>query len=387
MNEHVDVLVIGGGPAGLASGIAFAGQGVRTLVCEQKVFPVDKACGEGLMPVGLERLRRLGVIRHIQPGECFSFSGTRFVSSKGQAVSSAFAQGPGLGMRRVVLSAALARRASEMELLEICQGHPAIPIARTQEGIRVQVNGEEVFTRLLVGADGMSSRVRTWAGLQGPKPDVFRWGARQHFQVAPWSEYVEIYWQRGIEAYVTPSASDLVGVAFLWDRDVYLPVRGGEELIPSLMCAFPVLEQRLKHAAPLDAPLAVGPMQRKVRTPVAEGVILVGDAAGYLDAITGEGMSLALAQAMAAAQIAVPLLKSDPDGRMPLSAWSLQPYVRAHKATLRAYTFFTRLALYFSRHPDLMDRLIPILQNRPVVFQALLSANMGCLPKPFRQSS
>ncbi|MGE5221338.1 MAG: NAD(P)/FAD-dependent oxidoreductase [Omnitrophica WOR_2 bacterium] len=386
MSDQVDVLIIGGGPAGLAAGIAFAGQGVRTLVCEQKTFPVDKACGEGLMPTGLARLQRLGVTQHIPPGKSFPLTGIRYVSSKGQVLSGAFAEGPGLGMRRVVLSSALAKRAGEMDLLKVRQGCQAVPTGRTQAGIRVRVNGDEMITRLLVGADGLNSRVRTWAGLQGPKPGVLRWGARQHFQVAPWSEYVEVYWQKGVEAYVTPSAAGLVGVAFLWDRDLYRPAYGGGDLIPSLLCDFPVLEQRLDRALPLDAPLAVGPMQRRVRTPVADGILLVGDAAGYLDAITGEGLSLALAQALVAAEIAVPLLKSDPAGVTPLSARALQPYVRAHKAMLRTYLLITRLVLYLSRRPGLMDRFISILSTRPAVFQALLSANMGYLPGPFHKS-
>jgi flavin-dependent dehydrogenase len=116
-------------------------------------------------------------------------------------------------------------------------------------------------------------------------------------------------------------------------------------------------------------------LERRAAAPVADRVLLVGDAAGYIDAITGEGISLALAQALAAAEAAAPLLQRWPESA--LSRRELRPYAAAYRDSVRAYKFFTRLALFLSRRAGLLDRLAPLLNRRPAAFEAILSANMG----------
>jgi len=380
MIEQTDVLVIGGGPAGLATGIAMASQGIRTLVYERKDFPVGKVCGEGLMPTGLAFLERLGVTRFIRPEHSHYFSGIRYISPQGRRLQSDFAQGPGMGIRREVLSAALQCRAKELPRLEVRTGYNACPLARTEAGILVEAGGKEILARLLVGADGLNSGVRAWAGLQGPRPDIWRWGARQHFQIRPWNENVEVYWEPGIEAYVTPCAPDLVGVAFLWEPKAFGKADGGARLIPGLLQNFPELEDRLRRARSFDEACAVGPLQRKSREPLADRVMLVGDAAGYLDAITGEGLSLAFEQAVAAAGIACRLFEDAWPKPPQFTRAELQSYADAYRNSVRSYYFFTRLALFFSRQPSWLEIVIPLLQRQPFLFKTLLSANMGRFP-------
>jgi flavin-dependent dehydrogenase len=209
---------------------------------------------------------------------------------------------------------------------------------------------------------------------------VQRWGARQHFSIAPWSEFVEVYWGGGVEAYVTPCGEKLVGIAFLWASASYPFVEGGDRLIPSLMDAFPDLKKRLVGALPLDRPLATGPMHRVARSPVSDGVLLVGDAAGYLDAITGEGISLAVAQALALEQTVVPLLKAPKRNRALLTSRDLGVYAKANRKIARPYYLMTRLVLFLGRHPPLVEAAIRVLDRRPGLFQFLLSANMGLTP-------
>jgi flavin-dependent dehydrogenase len=98
------------------------------------------------------------------------------------------------------------------------------------------------------------------------------------------------------------------------DRWRFSGIRGGGGLIPSLLEVFPRLEERLEGALACDPPRVAGPMHRIARAQVAEGVVLLGDAAGYLDALTGEGISLALAQALALEETVAPLIKR-PDGK------------------------------------------------------------------------
>jgi len=377
--SQVEALIVGGGPAGLAAAIVLARTGVRTLLCEKKVFPVDKACGEGIMPTGVAHLGHLGVTQHLAAEDIYPFVGVRYSTPTGQSTAAAFAEGPGWGIRRRVLSAALLRRAGELDCLEVRQETAAKAVGRTRDHIIIKVGNQTVRTRLLVGADGLNSAVRRWAGLQ-KRPSHFsllpsprRWGGRQHFHVMPWSDYVEVYWGKGIEAYVTPCSRRQVGVAFLWDPSRYGRIQGGPGFFDSLLDSFPRLRSRLNGADPADEPRSIGPLYRPALSPIADGVLLIGDAAGYLDAITGEGISLALAQALALETIAPRLQQGSglPD------TLQLAAYAQAYRAIVRPYYQVTWLALLLSRHPALAQGVIGALSRQPELFRYLLSANMG----------
>jgi flavin-dependent dehydrogenase len=112
-----------------------------------------------------------------------------------------------------------------------------------------------------------------------------RRGLRRHFVVSPWTDLVEVYWSRLGEAYVTPVADDLVGVAILTSA------RG---TFDSHLDAFPALKRRVHDAEPATSVMGAGPLRQRVRGRVAGRVLLVGDAAGYVDALTGEGIAVAL---------------------------------------------------------------------------------------------
>ena len=352
------------------------------MVCEKRSLPADKACGEGVMPTGLAYLERLGVKEHLLDGQYFPLEGIRYVSAKGNTARAAFQEGSGWGIARLELSRALLQQASEVNCLEIRTHVQAIPMQA--EGnlehklTRVKVGTDSVSTRLLVGADGLNSTVRRWAGVQGAKGKEQRWGARQHFQVAPWSREVEVHWGDGVEAYITPCGKDRVGDAFLWDQKQRPHLPGGKRLIPAFLEDFPALQDHLRNAPAIDTALAIGPMQRTAIEPIADGVLLIGDAAGYLDALTGEGISLALAQALSLEETVAPLLASGQKS-MP-SRHDLITYKQAYQAIMRPYYQVTHLVLWLSHHPNLREQVIRFLGNQPALFQSLLSANMGLIP-------
>ncbi len=372
--EEVDALIIGGGPAGLAAAIVLARAGVHTLLCEKGSFPVDKACGEGVMPTGWSHLQELGVAHLLDKQNCTPIAGIRYVSPSGRVAVAPFAEGPGRGIRRTALSASLWQVAGALSALRIEQETAAEPLGRVDGGVLVRAGRRRVRARLLIGADGRHSRVRRWAGLDGRPAKRQRWGVRRHVRLRPWNDTVDVHWSdEGVEAYVTPCGEEQVNVAFLWDKVRCRRVRGGEGLFPSLLPAFPRLQARLDGAAPLSAVRAVGPLAQPVRRTVADNVLLVGDAAGYLDAITGEGISLALSAALSLEETVAPLLRR---GKAPLVS-ELAAYERRHQALYRPYHQLTALVLWLSRFPRLAEWAVRTLEQEPAAFQHLLSANMG----------
>lgn len=373
MTHHqADVLIVGGGPAGLAAANVLGRNGLRVTVCERGSLPRDKACGEGLMPTGVRHLDELGVTPHLDPRQMTPLRGIRFQSLAGSVAAADFAEGFGLGLRRTNLSAALLAVA-RLHNIDVRQYTRIRRVKRSPRGFCAQLDDGSIEARLMVGADGIHSRVRRWAGLEGPPQRVRRLGARQHFFIAPTSPYVEVFQGRGVEAYLTPCGEHQTGLALLWDPVLFRRDNGGD-LISSLLAAFPALQRQFASAPPASKPLASGPLHHVAWRRVADHVLLVGDAGGYLDACTGEGVSIALAEALALESTVVPALTQS---QRALTAADLSAYADACRRIARPYEFGARLQLYLCRHPWLADRVFRALAQQDGLMSHFLSANMG----------
>ena len=334
----IDVLIAGGGPAGLATAIRCAQAGLSVTVAEPRTGPIDKACGEGLMPAAVTRLAALGVHPAGRP-----LRGIRYMDGSHRS-DALFRHGPGLGVRRTTLHAALAARAAELEI-------PVLPrrvTGFTRRGGGVTAAGVEA--RYLVAADGLHSAIRRACGLDPPPARHTRFGLRRHYRVAPWTDLVEVYWSRDAEAYVTPVAEDQVGVAVLG---------GGRGDYSSRLAAFPALRERLAGAAPASDIRGAGPLRQDVRRRTAGNVLLVGDASGYLDALTGEGIGAALAQA---AVLADCVAAGRPDA-----------YDRAWRRASRRSWLLTSGLLWARHQPLLAPRIVPAAQRLPRLFAVLVN--------------
>lgn len=334
----IDLLVVGGGPAGLAAAVEGAAAGLETVVVEPRAVPVDKACGEGVMPSGVRALRRLGVTVGGR-----ELTGVRYVGGS-LAVQAAFRSGNGRGVRRTELHAALWRRARELGVRWV-RGRIA---EVRQDDAGVSAGGWRA--RWLIAADGLHSPLRRALGLQRPGRGPRRYGLRRHYRVSPWTDRVEVYWSPWGEAYVTPVDDGLVGVAVL------SAARCGFD---AQVAWFPRLRERLTGPAVSEV-RGAGPMRQRVAGRVAGRVLLVGDAAGYLDALTGEGLTLALASSAAAVRC--------------LRTGRPEAYEAAWRRLSRRHRALTGLLLRVAGRPAGAARIVPAAARLPVLFRAAVHA-------------
>lgn len=336
----IDVLVVGAGPAGLATAIEAALEGLEVVALDPRPAPIDKACGEGLMPGAVLALDRLGV--H-PPG--LDLAGIRYLRGRLEA-HAPFPDRPGRGVRRTDLQGALLRRARQL-------GVPVLP-TRAGEVWQAQqhVTAGTLRARYLVAADGLHSTVRRQQGLDGPTeaPGRRRYGIRQHVAVAPWTDHVEVHWLRRHEVYVTPLSPVSVGIAVLGPAPLDLP---------ALVSGHPPLAQRLAGRPVTSRLLGAGPLRQDVRGRVRGRVLLVGDAAGYVDALTGEGVGLALAQA----QAAVAAILEDQPGS----------YERRWNDITSAHRRVTGALVAAARAPALRPLIVPAAAALPRAFRGLVA--------------
>jgi flavin-dependent dehydrogenase len=352
-----DVLIVGGGPAGLAAAIALRQRGIAVTVSDSVKPPIDKACGEGLMPDSLHELARLGV--ELTPADGAAFRRIRFVHGDDVATA-AFPAGVGMGVRRQSLHSRLVARAEEAGVTLLWQS----PVQLLENG-EVRIAGEAAHYCWLIGADGQSSRVRRWAGLEDAKTISRRFGFRRHYQIAPWSSFVEVHWGRSGQAYVTPTGANEVCVAAV--------VGDPQCRLDALLEELPELHARLGGllADPADRERGAVTTTRRLHRvvtniPLHGRVALVGDASGSADAVTGDGMGMAIRQAL--------LLADCIEAENPVR------YNQLHSETLRLPQMMARVLLLMDRSAIFRSRAIRMLAAQPPLFARMLGVHVGAEP-------
>ena len=352
MSDGCDVLVVGGGPAGLATAIALRQRGAEVVVMDATRPPVDKPCGEGLMPDSLRALAGLGVEPDSRCGG--EFRGILFAGDGAEAAAE-FPSGAGLGVRRTELHKLLRQRAETLGV----RMRWNTPIT-LREGESAAAGGEKLAYRWLVGADGQASRVRAWAGLDTQRIRSRRFGHRAHFRIRGWSPYVEIHWGERGQAYVTPVSRDEICVSAMTREP---GIRLGE-----IVAAIPTLRERLAGAEQSSAERGALTTTRRLRRVASGNVALVGDASGSADAITGEGLAMSFRQALLLAES--------------LAAGSLDLYVGRHGAILDLPQRMASLMLLLDRYAGLRARVLRVLEARPRLFAGMLAVHVGEQPMP-----
>jgi flavin-dependent dehydrogenase len=349
LRADVDVFVIGGGPAGLAAAIAARQRGFAVTVADGGEPPIDKACGEGLMPDSVEALAQLGV--HLPKSAGHVLRGIRFLSEEFVAQAT-FASGGGVGVRRTVLHGALIERAWKAGV-ELRWRKPVTGIG--PDGI--VAGGKRIRARWIVGADGIGSRVRKWIALKEGRHHGYRYAVRQHYRIEPWSDCAEVYWGRNAQTYVTPVGAKEVCVVWL-SRDARL--RGD-----SFSAGFAQLAARLRGGEVERTQRGAITTTRQLKGVYRGRVALIGDASGSVDAITGEGLCLSFRQALALAEA--------------MEVGDLRKYEEAHRRLARRPALMGRLLLLLDRHETLRNRAMRALASDRELFARLLAIHTGAI--------
>ena len=345
--DVLDVLIVGGGPAGLVAAIAARRKGFRVMVADPCPPPHDKACGEGLMPVALAVADRLGI--EFPEGVGFPLRGIHFIGPR-DSVAANFPEGVGLAIRRTALHALLADQAARSGVELFWDS-----AASAYDGDSVEVGGRRIRSRWIVGADGGASSIRRWAGLDKFRCDKTRFGFRRHYAIQPWTSHVEIHWGDGCQFYITPVSRQEVGVALL-SLDSHLRV---QDALPR----FPDLARKLAKAEATSRERGGCSSARRLERVTQGRVALVGDASGSVDAITGDGITMAFQQAEALAEA--------------LAADDLNLYQAEHRRISFRPAYMGDLLLILDRYPRLRARALRALASRPALFADLLALHTG----------
>jgi flavin-dependent dehydrogenase len=358
-----DVIVVGAGVAGAATAIHLARRGYSVELLDQASFPRRKPCGEGLFSPGVEELRALGVLDEVAK-LAVELASMRF--RLGEHVLDAplpVSEAPNLGVRREVLDAALAKSAVAAGAT-LTTGVQVRRAVSGPEGYVLETTAGEKRTSIIVGADGLNSRLRHDAGVHRPTRGG-RYGMSAHVATrAEAAPRIEVIFERGHELYLTPVAPDLLNVAVLLSYPASKGLNGNLRVYFEARIREAGVEGELQYE-----PMMAGPFPARASKLLSDNLVLVGDAAGFCDPITGIGMTTALRSARLVADAVERRLEQKPwlSGNAPLRVSTRNPELLA------------RLLLFLAAHPALGRRAVDNLRRRPEAFTRLMALNAGIL--------
>jgi flavin-dependent dehydrogenase len=342
-----DVLVVGAGPAGLATAIAASLEGLRATVADSRCPPIDKACGEGLLPEAVMALRRLGI--ELNSSLAFPVKGIRFTDEKSSACAS-LREGTAFGLRRTALNQLLIERAAQVGVTFLWGAR-----LTDFDSLSVSVDGMRHPCRWLVGADGRDSAVRKWARLNTQGARRPRFGFRRHYSISPWTDVVEVYWGERSQMVVTPTDAREICLSLLTSD----PQMRIEHALPQ----FPSLARRLRGTLkPTTEKGAVTALER-TRAVVRRNIALVGDASGTVDGIAGAGLSLAFQQAVQLGEA--------------LARENLDYYQAAHRRICKIPAQLNRLLLLMNQSAWIRRKALRLFADSPRLIAGLIALHTG----------
>jgi geranylgeranyl reductase family protein len=368
-----EVVVVGAGPAGAALALFLRQRGRDVLLIDEARFPRDKVCGEGVSPEAWRLLGALGLADSVARLEPWPLRGMAVTSPDGTRFEGRYAGAarPGFAARRQLFDHVLAEAASSAgaELREATRvtglllehGRVAGVLAEGPAGV------ETLRARLVVGADGRRSVVARHLGLLREHRSLRKFAVRGYWAgMTALRELGEMHVGGGGYCGVAPLSAHTANVAFVLDQREMRSAAGAlEGFYRSALRRWPRVAARLGAARLVGTPRAIGPLALVARRLFAPGALLVGDAGGFLDPFTGEGVTLALRTAEIAAPHADAYVRSQ----------DLQELVRydaeRHAATHDKFRI-NRLLLRIVAWPRLADLLAHKLRRRPDLADSLV---------------
>jgi flavin-dependent dehydrogenase len=363
-----DVVVVGGSLAGAATAIHLARAGRSVILLERNASYRRKACGEGLFPHGVRELANLRVLDEVQR-HAGRLKGVRFNARGAMAIARLGGEGqPGLGVRRELLDPLILARA-EAEGVEVRRGVAARSlIIEGGRATGVRTSAGNVAASLVVAADGLHSRLRRQAGLESRRRGD-RYGVSAHLLLPAEPEpLVDVFFEDGYELYITPVGGRIVNAACLLRR-------AGMRRFAGDLAREYVRLLAAHRASPagfrvVDEPVAAGPFAVGCRRAWRANVVLVGDAAGFFDGISGEGMSVALASARDCAAAIDAFFGDGNDDHF-------RAYDARRRALVRNSNLLSRVSLALGSRPALANLAVRNLGRRPETFTKLTAINTG----------
>jgi geranylgeranyl reductase family protein len=351
-----EVVVVGAGPAGSTTAMLLARRGHNVTLFDKARFPRPKACAEYLSPGGVRLLQELGV----DTGGGRWLRGMQIIAPNGGRHLAEYGGGSrALSIRRTVLDARLLHVARDHGV-DVREGQRVEGIVQEGGAVRgVVVRGKEMRAACVVAADGLNSMVVRALRVRRNVVWPPRLGLVAHLRGVAWPEDVGQMWI-GPRTYVgvAPVGDNVLTLGLV--RDVPRGRLGASDTaLRDGLDPFPELGRRVAGAEILEPVQGVGPLAQSVRATSGRGWLLVGDAAGFFDPLTGEGLFRALKGAHLAADAVDRHLGGD--------VRALQKYQLARRQAFAAKERLTALIQVFVRVPGLMNSVVARLQQRPAI--------------------
>ena len=362
-----DVVIVGAGIAGSATAIHLSRLGRRVLLLDRSSFPRRKACGEAVFPRGRAELGELDVLAPLED-ESASLKAVRFTLDGRFAEAQIGRKGSeAIGVSRSKLDSELLDSAMRAGV-DVETDTSAGRLVSADERFELEAGGKHLPGRFIVAADGLGSALRHQAGLNSDSP-AHRYGVSAHVVVGEEPPpRIDIFFELGYEVYVTPVGGGLVNVAVLLNRSRVKELGGRlREGFESLIGRVPLAGGNFEL---VDEPLAVGPFPASASSAWRKNLVLVGDANGFFDPISGNGMSLALASARDCASAVDAHLETG-------SIQPLKDYEKRCRSQARNSTLLARIVLAVAARPRLGRRVLENLARRPKTFTKLAAINDG----------
>lgn len=404
---EVDAIIVGAGPAGSATALLLARAGHTVALLDRRRFPRSKPCGDCLSAEAARVLDRLGVLAAVLAAQPARLEGWRIVSPTGQAFQAPFADAAD-GDPRVTTALSLPRHRFDSILLDAARRAGAlVRIGTHLTDLRISSLGRvtgvhgrgpdgsplQLRARLVVGADGLRSIVARRLGLTGRLPKLRKVSLTAHLTgIRDIDRFGEMHIARrscaGLAPVSTTSPDDerICNLTLVVDADLHARAiaRDATAFYWTMLRQFPRLAHRIDSATHAERPdsddrrprlLASGPFDRPTRDTVADGAALVGDAAGYYDPFTGQGIYHALVAAEILAEEADAALRADDVSRN-----RLRRYARRHARLIREARALQRVIEFVIARPALAEVFIRRLARTPRTAAALIAATADLRP-------